>query len=408
MEDEEQASSGIQDAGENNNRNVEVDTLARSTVTSIGGYKHLDTEGCDMNAVVTHPIPSQFSDVIEEVRVLLSSSVAAMKSRNTSNGYLIGVGRKKSMTREPWEHLQYAVDLLDNPKANIYDLLTAIECLRHSGINYEAQPIPWDEIEEMYPRPPARAITPIMHPGPPEEDIEALALEYGYTRVVHTEPVVVQEIAAAAEVPVTTAPPPEATVEPVPPVPLPFDIFDVVLSTAFEVPAPVEPTPEPAVDSSWIGKPRVEPVVVEAVSAEPESDDDDDEWNHPAPYVHEDMAAMVARQDRKLQVERNANMARLEREMAEEAAPALKAATEPSIADQILSLINSNPKNYNDLSAAIGVSVRRISEAMDELLLRGGIHRMLINNMRHYSTGEALVIPAIAQNDGMEESQCLN
>lgn len=312
------------------------------------------------------------------------------------------------MTREPWEHLQYAVDLLDNPKANIYDLLTAIECLRHSGINYEAQPIPWDEIEEMYPRPPARAITPIMHPGPPEEDIEALALEYGYTRVVHTEPVVVQEIAAAAEVPVTTAPPPEATVEPVPPVPLPFDIFDVVLSTAFEVPAPVEPTPEPAVDSSWIGKPRVEPVVVEAVSAEPESDDDDDEWNHPAPYVHEDMAAMVARQDRKLQVERNANMARLEREMAEEAAPALKAATEPSIADQILSLINSNPKNYNDLSAAIGVSVRRISEAMDELLLRGGIHRMLINNMRHYSTGEALVIPAIAQNDGMEESQCLN
>jgi hypothetical protein len=167
MEDECQASPDHNAAGMDDS-NVEVDTLERSTVIGIGEPEHLDTEGSDMNADVTPPIPSQLADVIESVRVLLTLSVSTIKSENQSNGYLVGAGRKKSMIREPWEHLQYAADLLAGPEAGVYDLLLAIQCLAHSDVTYEAQPIPWDEIHAKYPAPVARAIVPICMPGPPE------------------------------------------------------------------------------------------------------------------------------------------------------------------------------------------------------------------------------------------------
>ena len=204
MGDEEQASSQNQDANGNNNRNVEVDTLGRSTVTGIGEQKHLDTEGSDIPIELI-----QLADVIEDVRSLLALSVSNIKSSNQSNGYLVGAGRKKSMKREPWEHLQYAADLLARPQANIYDLLEAIQCLLHSDPTYEVGRIPWDKIYEKYPPPASRKITPIIWPGPPDEDehMEATAEEYGYTRVGEPvvpsaiEPTATQEPAVSAEVP---------------------------------------------------------------------------------------------------------------------------------------------------------------------------------------------------------------
>lgn len=228
MEDEAQASSGIQDAAglgrtdeaqaariQNaagmNNSNIEVDTLGRSTVISRDEERLLDINitGSGVDAAYSPPIPSELSDVIEDVRVLLTESISKIKSKNQSNGWLVGAGRKKSMVREPWEHLEYAADKLASPKAGIYDVLTGIQCLAHSGVTYESQPIPWDTINENYPAPPPRKITPILIPGPVEEDIEALALEYGYTRVVHTEP------QAAAPVPSAQPAPKAEATEPV-------------------------------------------------------------------------------------------------------------------------------------------------------------------------------------------------
>jgi hypothetical protein len=186
------------------NTNVEVDALARSTITGMGEPEHLDTgdnchkdldtEGSDMNADVAHPIPSQLVDVIEEVRALLALSVRQIKAQNQANGCLVGLGRKKSMTREPWEHLQYAADLLARPGADVDDLLVGIECLRDTNPDYVARPIPWDVIHAEYPRLPSRPFVAIMHPGPPEEDIEALAEEYGYTRAVPGEPIPAEAI----------------------------------------------------------------------------------------------------------------------------------------------------------------------------------------------------------------------
>jgi hypothetical protein len=87
----------------------------------------------------------QAYNVICEMRVLLDQLILTIKSRNRSNGYQIGLGRK---VREPWEHLQYALDQLYWPSAGINDLLMAIKCLAHSGITYEFGPIPWHKIHQ--------------------------------------------------------------------------------------------------------------------------------------------------------------------------------------------------------------------------------------------------------------------
>ena len=178
MEDEEQESS-----------QVGVDTHGRSTIPGIGEQKNPDTEKSNMNADVAFSISSQFLDVIEGVRSVLADLIAKIKSQNQSNGYIVRRGWKNSAEceTEQWRHLQFAYNHLIRPEADIHDLLMAIECLKHSDIDYKDRPIPWGTIHAECPEPASRKFTPIIHPGPPEEDIEALAIECGYTK--RTEPV---------------------------------------------------------------------------------------------------------------------------------------------------------------------------------------------------------------------------
>ena len=114
----------------------------------------------------------------------MAQSVEEMKAQNKADGCLIGMGRKKSMRRRYWEPLQYALDELADPKADFSDLMMALRILDNAGITYAPQEIPWMEISNRYPTPPPRKIMPYIHPGPVEDDIEALAVEYGYPKIV--------------------------------------------------------------------------------------------------------------------------------------------------------------------------------------------------------------------------------
>ena len=152
---------------------VGVDPPERSTIPGIGEQKNLDTMVSNMSAPTIHNDLMQLADdaieAIDEVRVLLAQSISNIKSSNQSNGYLRGAGRIESMERKPWEHLQYALDLLDSPYVDIYDLLEAITCLQQSKIYYGAMSISWAKVQAKYPAPATRARKPIMHPGPPED-----------------------------------------------------------------------------------------------------------------------------------------------------------------------------------------------------------------------------------------------
>jgi hypothetical protein len=221
---------------------VEVDTPERSTIPGIGEQKYPDTKESNMNADVALYIPSQLihlADVIDDVRSVLVELISTIKSGNQSNGRKVSTGWMKSMTREPWEHLQYAADLLASPKADIYDLLESIQCLMHSDPTYEVGQISWDKIHEKYPAPPVRAIKPILMPGPPDgwEDIdyewedeiwrELIAYktdptipESGPTTEPELipaaiEPTAAQDPSIPAEAPVTPAPAPEQAAKPV-------------------------------------------------------------------------------------------------------------------------------------------------------------------------------------------------
>jgi hypothetical protein len=184
-------------------------------------------------------------DVRGDILSLLTKSIEEMKSRNQTNGYRVGRGWLKSMTREPWEHLQYAADGLSNPQAGIDEILLGIQCLAYSDIVYRAQDLPWDEIHARYPAPPSRAIKPVVWPGPVEEDLYDMADDddrecaMAAARLMMAEPTP----APAAKYPL---PPAETTPEPVTPV---VAQEAPVVETKVEIPAPVveEPaTVEPA------------------------------------------------------------------------------------------------------------------------------------------------------------------
>jgi hypothetical protein len=100
----------------------------------------------------------ELHEVIKDAQAILEEKIATIKSRNRSNGYQIGLGRK---VREPWEHLLYAYDRLWQPGIGDKDVMIAFECLAHSGgplVDWDEIPeIPWDEIHAKYPAPARRA-----------------------------------------------------------------------------------------------------------------------------------------------------------------------------------------------------------------------------------------------------------
>jgi hypothetical protein len=353
-------------------------------------------------------------DVQKDILSLLARSIEGMKSRNQSNGCRVGQGRLKSMTRESWEHLQYAADELSNPQAGIDEILLGIQCLARSGITYQDQEIPWDEIHARYPVPPRRKIKPMVWPGPVEDDIEALAAEYGYPKIVAeplsddpdidldelawelalaeaqdladdgpyvgclvipVSPVVAEPVAAPAEIEVEI-PMPVATVEPAAsePVALPFDPFDVVMANNYGCehyvppPPPVEPLPALA----WLNEPSTEP-------DEPIVDvDENDLFNTKGPgrpYV----PAIPAQHAVDLQTARDAKhaarMDELNQEMAEDKAAKAAQAAEtmaPAVEDLVEAVLSSGsmPEPTVEEPAAPAPSPKPATEpvaTMDEL-----------------------------------------
>ena len=155
--------------------------------------------------------------------------IAKIKSQNQSNGYIVRRGWKNSAEceTEQWRHLQYAYDRMMRPEVDTCDLMMALECLNHSGINYKYQPIPWGTIHAEYPEPAPRARKPIIHPGPPEDWLdtdpewenevwrELIAGTHGVSPAIPTTEPAIEPIPAAIKVSAAPEPVPEQATRPV-------------------------------------------------------------------------------------------------------------------------------------------------------------------------------------------------